>query len=119
MQASKFPKHINILGVRFRVLLVEGLRDEESSLDGDMSVTNGNLIRISADLNSRRKWETLVHEAIHAMFHVGGATFLLKDNDSEIEEAVVRLLESGIVQLIEQHGNNLARFIVDEHKEEL
>lgn len=95
---AKFPKHIHVLGVKFRVELVEEVDDTES-----LGSTHGEtrMIRISSALDSRRRWTTLWHEVVHACFHVIGFG---NESDSMLEEILVQSLEHTLEQFMLQHG---------------
>ena len=114
-----FPSHVYILGVRFRIEVSNDLRDEEGDLlDGEMARQKGNVIRIAQDLNTRKKWETLIHESLHAILDVAGGKFNINNGDAEREETIVRQLESGIILLLEQYGKEISKHLINEYKEE-
>lgn len=116
--ASNFPTYLNVLGTRFRVQISKGaLKDEdtEEELNG-VTYASTSLIVISDSLDTSKRWKTLLHEYIHAVLHVAGTGALIEGE--EREEALVCSLESGLVQLIEQVGPQLIKYIKDEHTEE-
>lgn len=92
------PDSLTVLGVRFRVELVQTV-DEEGS-DGE---TVGALrrIRIADWQDTRRQWTTLLHEWAHAVMHVVGAGNVLPE---ELEEVLAQSLEHALEQFMLSHG---------------
>jgi len=94
------PESIQVLGVPFRIELVEF--DEE----GQCGECHGLLrtIKISSALDSKRQWTTLVHEFVHASLFIMGAGTEIPD---PIEECIAQTMEHSIEQLIKQVGPQL------------
>ncbi len=119
MKKLHFPDHVYILGVRFRIQIDKDLKDEDGDLlDGEMSRQKGNVIRIAEDLDTRRKWETLIHESLHAILDVAGGKYSINSADFDREETIVRQLESGVILLLEQYGKEIVKHLADERKED-
>lgn len=91
------PDHILVLGVKFRVELVDSI-DEGAAGEtlGDMRI-----IRLCNDQDTRRLWTTLFHEFTHAVLHVIGYG---NESDDQIEEMIVQSLEHAVEQFMRAHG---------------
>ncbi len=111
-----FPNHIRILGNQYQIKLVPALKDGDESLWGRAD-TDKRVIQLNADMDTRRRWETLIHEALHAIWGSAGVGGLLGNGDSDIEEMIVRVTELGLIQIIEQYGQDIVKYIKDEHRE--
>lgn len=89
--------------MRFRVRVKKTLRCEDSNeeLDG---LTDPHLrtIWINGELDSVRRWSTLLHEVIHAGLHAGGLSYQIADDDAE--EAIVRFTEHALEEFLLQYG---------------
>lgn len=83
---NKLPDSITILGVEWRVEVVPGLADEETGeqIYGETEGNSMHRIRINGDQDSRRQWDTLYHECIHAYLHVTGLGNKLSDETEEV-----------------------------------
>lgn len=105
------PPHLDILGVRFRIDVVDDVDDEGScgEMDGEMR-----RIRISASQDTRRQWTTLIHEATHAALHVIGLGNAL---DDMVEEMVAQTIEHVVEQLLRQVGSQMLSAIESEEVE--
>lgn len=113
MTSHKLPSHLMVLGERFRVELVPNLHSGEDKVHGE-TVGDYRRIRICADLDIRRQFQTLLHEFVHATLHVMGASNYLDDN---IEESIAQSLEYAMSQLLRQHGSVLADLFNNEQEE--
>lgn len=114
------PKYLSVLGVKYRIdISKDTLRDSDLAADEEVEFcgltdNDAKVISLAAYQDSSKRWKTLLHEYIHAALFVGGTGHLLEDNS---EEAIVRNVESAMVQLIEQVGPQLVKHIRDEHEE--
>jgi ssRNA-specific RNase YbeY (16S rRNA maturation enzyme) len=95
------PTSISVLGVRFRVLTVDGIDNNDTAGD-----TVGLIRRIRADgnLDRSKQWRTLLHEYVHGCLHVVGVDAVLPDG---IEEVIAQTMEHGMEQLLRQVGPQL------------
>lgn len=114
MSLPKLPTEVLVLGQPFRIELVPDLK----SVDGDpiYGECAGALhrIRVSADQNIERQWQTLMHEYVHAVFHVAGIGNVLSE---EVEEIAAQSLEYGWRQLQQQFGKALVKiFTAEKHQ---
>jgi hypothetical protein len=107
MTIPKLPNTIFVLGVPFRVEVLPALMSEGVPVHGE-TMGQYHRIRISADQDIARQWQTLVHEYVHAVLHVVGAGNVLS---GEIEEVVAQSLEYGMVLLLQEHGPSLLKAI--------
>lgn len=104
------PRYVQILGKRFVIKVPKKLPDEDTSTLG---FTDGHIssIQILDSLDSRRKWQTLLHEVMHAILYMNGVSSAIEE---DIEEIIVQSLEHGITQFIEQYGDRLVAALKDE-----
>ena len=93
---SILPSQLQVLGATFRV----EIHDSAEELYGYTDVGK-HLIAINKQKHETTDQlrATLLHEGIHAMFGAAGLTELLS---VELEEALVRLLENNLPQLLVQ-----------------
>ena len=77
-------------GVVFGVEQVEGLHEEGVKLSGTIRYGDC-VIRVEASDAPQSKWQTLWHEAMHALFRVSGR---------ETEHGVVDMLGYGVIQVL-------------------
>lgn len=99
------PENISILGVPFRVRLYDG-EEEGDNGDPEYGCTYGDLrlIQISEHQDTRRQWTTLLHEVVHAAFHVNGLGNKL---DGTVEEVIAQTLEHALEQFLLAHGKQM------------
>lgn len=95
--ASK-PKTIQILGTEFRIEYTTKLPKDDY---GD-TVGNDRVIRVKSRLRGEIAKSTLIHEILHAIFHVSGQSEILAKHDEsgQLEEALVVALEHGLTPII-------------------
>ena len=105
MTIAKLPDKISVFGQEFRIELVPDLKSGDDEVHGETSGIH-HRIRISADLDLSRQWQTLVHEYVHAVLYVVGVSNV---TDDTMEEVIAQSLEYGIWQLLQQHGVTLAK----------
>lgn len=106
MKASKLPlpDHVMAMGIRFRVELVDRIDDDDTAVGetkGDLRV-----IRIAKSQDTRRQWTTLLHEYMHAVFHVIGYA---NESIHEVEEMLVQSIEHAMEQFLSAHGESLLK----------
>lgn len=96
------PEYLMVLGVRFRVEMVDTVDTEDGAAVGE---TNGELrvIRIAKSQDSRRQWTTLFHEFMHAVLHVIGYA---NESIHEVEEMIVQSSEHAVEQFMLAHGES-------------
>lgn len=94
---NKFPTRITVLGQKIKVVQVE--LDE---LYGDFTPSK-KIIRINERLTEEEKYQTLMHEAIHAALELAGWSHALSN---ETEEGIVRAIENGLWPLVQWRGTN-------------
>ena len=87
------PKHIEILGHRFKVVVCELPSSDTHYLHGDCD-TSRRYIRINASDSPGVQIRTLFHEKLHAILGISGVSNLLSE---EVEEAIVVALENGLL----------------------
>lgn len=116
-KTSEIPKYIDVLGSRYRVRVTsDKLIDPETREElAGLTHNDSKLIEIAGYQDTSKRWKTFLHEYMHAALHVGGPVFLLEDNG---EEVIVRNIESAMIQLIEQVGPQLVKYIKNEHAED-
>lgn len=95
------PDNVDVLGVRFQVQVVDQV-DEEGS-DGETNGTHRR-IKIASHQDTRRRWTTLLHEFMHAVFDVNGIASIA---DDDLEEVQVQSLEHALEQFLLAHGKQL------------
>lgn len=112
---SKIPDYIDVFGERWAVELVPDLMADGEKVFG---VTYGDrrLIRIcSTSQTMSGQWSTLNHEYKHAIFHMLGVSDAL---DPDLEEIIVRSLEHGDRQFMQQVGKQYMKHVaIKEHEE--
>lgn len=99
------PDYVHPLGVRFSVgIIPDGEADENGDLlQGDTNV-DLKRIRITGEKDSGRRWCTLHHEFIHAAFGLVGIDDALLAISDEMEEMIVRTVETATEQFMLVHG---------------
>lgn len=99
LKKNTLPGHIDILGTKFRVELVERVDEEDScgETDGELR-----FIRICSSQDTRRRWTTLFHEFVHGVLHVVGLGNKLEENT---EEVIAQSMEHAVEQFMMKHGN--------------
>jgi hypothetical protein len=95
------PQSIRVLGVEFRVEVVE----VEDDIVGD-TVGLYRRIRVSKDVDSKKMWSVLVHEWVHAVLYVNGIGNIL---DESVEEVIAQSMEHAIEELLKQVGPELLK----------
>jgi Zn-dependent peptidase ImmA (M78 family) len=85
------PKRVTIFGYKVKVVLNDDI-DNHGACDPAQKII---WIRKSDSLKTQR--ETLIHEILHMILGIGGVSYMLHD---DLEEAVVRCLEGGLVPLL-------------------
>jgi len=99
-KASKLPlpSEIYAMGIKFRVELVDNIDNQ-----GAVGETLGELrvIRVDKSQDTRRQWTTLLHEYMHACFHVIGYA---NESIHEVEEILVQTTEHAIELFMLNHG---------------
>lgn len=86
------PDKVEIFGIEFTISYVDEFGDK------DYGDTEGwtRAIRIRGNLQGEELRNTIIHEALHGLFHVTGWSELLGDKK---EEAIVRVLEQGLTTM--------------------
>jgi len=84
-------KALRIAGLKFKVM-EKDLRNYDGMMDGNVRE-----IYIDKNCHKDKKYEIMLHEAIHAIIGHLGIDEVLTEN---AEETVVRCLQSGIVRFI-------------------
>lgn len=105
MTLPKIPDHLMILGERFRVEVEKDLMSGEELVSGE-TLGQYRRIRISADLDNTRQWETLLHEYVHGVLHVIGIGNFM---NTELEEVVAQSMEHAMCQLLRAHGTQIIK----------
>lgn len=100
---NPLPDHVNVMGIRFQVQLVDKVDDE-----GSVGETAGalRLIKVDSSQDTRRQWTTLCHEVCHAAMDVVGVASVIPE---EVEEIIAQTMEHTIEQLLLQYGEQLVR----------
>ena len=111
-----FPDHVYALGERFRIELVPEFKDDDgvSPMFGDTGsdiIGGFYRIRINADLDTKSRWRTLIHEHIHAALAVNGVANVL---DNNVEEIIANTLEHATIQLLRQYGKQIMQQLGEE-----
>ena len=91
MNKQLIPKHITILGKKIRILV--------TNLDGNLGEFHLEelVIKLEESMTDKQAFSCLLHECCHAILRIGGAAYGMK---SKKEEAIVRLLESGLEDIV-------------------
>lgn len=71
------PDYIQIGPVRVKVTIEEGVKTEDGNPAFGEWMSKNNTIRLEADQSLATRQHTLVHECMHAMFWLGGASALV------------------------------------------
>ena len=87
------PKQVNILGQIFRVKIVPNLKDTDGIELSGLMEGEQKTIKLSSSLNESSIEYVLLHEVVHAVFYVSGASNLL---DDKVEESLTVALEHGL-----------------------
>lgn len=95
------PEYVHPLGVRFRVELVDKVDEEESAGE---TYAHHRVIKIANEMDTKRRWSTLLHEYIHASLHVTGLDAVISD---ELNEVIAQSLEFSLEQFLRAHGKEL------------
>jgi hypothetical protein len=99
----KFPKSLNILGRKFSVtyspFLDLGQGPESNVYGATQPVERAIYISTGVHKDEHALVSTLIHEALHAAFHVSGASVFQTENE---EEACVTMLTHFIEELVPQ-----------------
>ena len=82
-------------------------RITKKNLLGEADRVRG-LIRITTDQSSTQERSTLIHEYLHMAFYDSPAAHFAGWND-EVEEAIIWILESKILELFQRPENEPAR----------
>lgn len=96
------PKHVMILGQRWRVKVVPDLKDSDESCDG-LTHYEDRLIEVNADLPVPEQYQVLFHELMHASFGITGTSCLIKgdgETRKDNEEVIIRSLEYSLWPVI-------------------
>lgn len=103
---SKIPDKITVMGVPFRVEVVDCIDDKDPDQEPTWGQTVGShrKIQLLSSQDTRRLWTTLVHEYIHACLYVVGVQM-----SDELEEVVAQTLEHGLEQFMLQHGEGFLK----------
>lgn len=104
---ATLPDYVHPLGVRFTVTMLPAIADGEEDPDvvmGDTSVDRKR-IRIVDTQDSGRRWSTLYHEYIHATLGLIGVDDALVALGDEMEEILVRAIETSTEQFLLAHGD--------------
>ena len=92
------PKEIIIAGRRFKIIYRS--IEDYGRFDYDRQI-----IIIRESLNEREIYQTIIHEAFHAMLYISGVSFAI---DSErIEEAIIRCFDNFLMPAIESQLEKL------------
>lgn len=106
------PDYVHPFGVQFRVESVPTIPDEEMGDDvvmGEMSLSLKRIKVVSRD-DFGRRWSTLYHEYLHAVFGLIGIDDALEVSGTEsLEEIIVRAVETATEQFMLQHGEKWLR----------
>lgn len=94
--SDKFPTKITVLGQKIKVQ-----QAELDDLYGDFTPSK-KTIRINEKLTEEEKYQTLLHEAIHASLELAGWSHALSH---ETEEGIVRAIENGLWPLVQWRFN--------------
>lgn len=97
------PDRVTVLGIPFRVEVVDEVDDEESAGE---CVGELRLIRIADSQDTRRRWTTLLHEYMHATLWTVGASSGLPD---WAEEMIVQSLEHSLELFMLDHGRDFLK----------
>ena len=89
---NKIPNNIKILGARYKVIKVSGLREDEERW-GDVCVAT-QTIRIDPALSEYMQAQTLLHESLHGIAHMTGELRLYHN------ERLIDLLATSILTLM-------------------
>jgi len=102
MKRNPLPETVSVLGVPFRVLIVDEVDDQDSS--GETCGEHRH-IKIASSQDTRRRWTTFaLHEYLHAALVINGVHSVLGE---ELEEVIVQSLEHALEQLLLTHGKQL------------
>lgn len=91
----KLPKKIKVLGQTWKII-VKSLPKEEADSFG-LCVPSERAIYINAEVKPCQLAATLLHEFVHAVFFVSGASYML---DERVEEMICDVLASAIEPLL-------------------
>lgn len=89
------PKnYVLIAGRKVYIQYIIGLKDLVEDWGQFEENSEGHfVIKIDASLEGAALRSTLAHEAIHAVFHLTGASHILEETHKGLEESLVRSLE--------------------------
>jgi hypothetical protein len=96
------PKSLVIAGKRFKILLKEG--DEFSDFGG--VDCDSSTIYIRKGLSDQDFYDTLLHEALHAIFYISGLHYSHFKGDNDFEEGVVRAIDNLYMPIIKEVVKN-------------
>ncbi len=95
----KIPKTLNILGFQWKVKLDESVASEGGVYG---STHHGTQVIYLDPTNTEQKMEeTLLHEAMHAIFWQTGLG--KRYNDVKVEEEIISALATGVYQLLKDN----------------
>lgn len=108
--ASSFPTSVTVLGQEFRIELLPA-----EKMDGNFGEMVGELhrIRICDTQDRARRWRTLLHEVVHAVLYVNGVSNTI---DEDQEEVIAQSLEYGMLQFMQQYGDEYMANAVGERE---
>lgn len=94
MRKIKLPSTVYPAGIPFKVVEDKLDEDEHGEMIGEMRT-----IRISSEKSHQStKWDTLLHEYLHAILYVSGLSQVL---DEKMEEGIVITMECHLKHLID------------------
>ena len=123
--ALKFPRSIRILGELIHIKVVKELKvahitgDERGEDDSPQDKLHGyysaekNTIYICKDLSSEKQMMVLLHECLHAILEISQMNHIVPN--SEQEEALIRVQETGLKQILKQIGPQIVAAVCDEY----
>lgn len=90
-------QYYTVLGKRVKIQYIDEIIAAEDGIFGDFNGATMT-IRVRKDLPKKELESTILHELLHAILFITGQSFVLS---SDTEEAFVRALEHGLIDLVE------------------
>jgi len=84
---------VSVLGRGYRIEYVEFEEGNYGECHGEKGI-----IKIKAGLSDEERRATIVHELLHAILFESGLTHILEHKETDLEEAIVRAIEHGLLR---------------------
>ena len=100
--AKKYkPSKIEIAGIEFQIIY-KTMKDY-----GELDFEDRKIF-ISNELKGEALFDTIMHEALHAVLAMSGLSYIIEDAHDELEEAIVRSADNMFFSLFKKSFNEFS-----------